>query len=110
MEATAAIVLWASSPPMPDLTKARLLITLSADWEVADPMAARNPSKSKDEEFQEAIATPMAIGIRDRSDGIEGRVSKPFIMRVIITVMSGMEHFDVYVKLMPIRSNDMLLK
>jgi len=110
MEAMAAIALWASRPEMPDLAIACLLTTLSAAWEVADPMAARNPRRSKDEEFQEAIATPMAIGTRDKRALGGGSVSRPFSMRVIITVISGMEHFEVYVKLIPIRSNDMLLQ
>lgn len=110
MEATAAIALWASSPPMPDLIRARLLTTLSAAWEVADPMAARNPTSSKEDEFQEAIATPTAIGMRDKSDCMDGSASRPFSMSVIMTVISGIEHFEVYVKLIPIRSSDILLQ
>jgi len=77
-EATAAIALWASTPPMPDLMRACLLTTLSAAWEVADPMAARNPSRSKEDEFQEAIATPMAIGMSEQSAAIEGSDATPY--------------------------------
>jgi len=110
IEATEAIALWASSPPMPELMRARLLTTFSAAWEVADPMAARNPSRSKETELNEAIATPIAIGMSEKSASLEGNASNPCNRSMIKTVISGIEHLLVYVKLIPIRLNDMLLK
>jgi hypothetical protein len=83
----------------------RLLDTLRAAWEIADKIAAANPTDSKEGEFQLAAAIPAAIGTSVKRTQMEGKAELPSNKNINRTVMRGIPHFDVYVKEIPIRLN-----
>lgn len=94
---------WACGPAMLVLAMTCLLLTFKALCAAHESMAAAKPKLSKVGEFHEAAAMPRAIGMRDKSVGPLGSALDPSSSNVKSTVMSGIAHFDVYVKEIPIR-------